>query len=86
MRDVHFEHLNAEGAPQAAQAAYPARILGVSRVRKFSTRTRDVPTRDLYWPDASPRGGRFPMTSAGTRAIPTRARAAAVVLGARRVM
>lgn len=47
MRDVHFEHLNAEGAPQAAQAAYPARILGASGPEVFDSNEGCADSRSL---------------------------------------
>ena len=45
--DVHLEHLNAEGAPQAAHAAYPARILGASRVPVFGSNAGCADSRSL---------------------------------------
>ena len=45
--DVHLEHLNAEGAPQAAHAAYPARILGASRVPVFGSTAGCADSRSL---------------------------------------
>jgi hypothetical protein len=47
VRDVHFEHLNAEGAPQAAQAAYPARILGASGPEVFDSNEGCADSRSL---------------------------------------
>ena len=47
MRDVHFEHLNAEGASQAAQAAYPARILGASGPEVFDSNEGCADSRSL---------------------------------------
>ena len=45
--DVHLEHLNAEGEPQAAHAAYPARILGASRVPVFGSNAGCADSRSL---------------------------------------
>ena len=87
MRDVHLEHLNAEGAPQAAHVAYPVRILGASRVSVFdanegcadsrSLLARRVCTRRPFPHDASGHA-RDPHPRAGF--------ASAKILGARRAM